>query len=193
MDIQIVDNETVTEPITLSEAKAYLQIDADYATDDNAVTIALITARKRLEAYINIGLVRREVIVFWDGRPIELPLSPTGDITEVKSGDDVILSDAYTVIPMPAKRIAINAASCLSGNWWYSLNGYVEFTPTQGQTQAVYQCKYETGYEVLPADLKQAILAETNYIFNLKGSPVTDLISPNAAMLANSYSRNLVL
>lgn len=194
MDIQLVDNATVTEPISLTEAKAYLQIDADYASDDNQIMIALTTARKRLESYLNIGLVRREVIVYWNGKPIELPLSPTGDILEVKKNDEILLPANYTLIKMPANRIAINEAYSYAGQWFYSIDGYVEYTPTsQSMCTDVYVCRYETGYEELKNDLKQAILAEASHLYNLRGLPITDVVSPNAAILASSYSRNLTI
>ena len=193
MDIQIVDTQTVTEPITLAEAKAYLQIDADYASNDNDINTCLISARKRLEAYLNIGLVQRTVTVYWGGHELELPLSPTVSITNVKKGSDTLTTNDYSVLDLPAKRIMVNSASGLNGDWFYSINGSVEFTPTSQDNNTVYTCEYVTGYDTLPGDLKQAILAECSYLYKLRGEPVTDLISPNALMLASSYSRNLVL
>ena len=193
MDVQIVDNEDVTEPITLAEAKAYLQIDADYASNDADINLAMITARKRLEAYLNIGLVQRAITVYWGGYELELPLSPTTSITSVKKGTTDLTTDDYSVLDLPAKRISINGVYGANGNWFYSLNGYVEFTPTHNTHQEVYICEYVTGYETLPSDLKQAILAEVSYLYKLRGEPITDLISPNASLLANSYSRNLTL
>ena len=194
MDIQIVDNETVTEPISIAEAKSYLQIDQDYAADDGDIAIALTSARQRLESYLNIGLAKRSLTVYWNGTAIELPRSPTGDITEVKKNDELLVADDYHILPMPAKRICVNNAYSYPGEWFYSMDGYVEYTPSfTGQCNDVYSVKYQTGYETLPTDLKQAILAETHHIFNLRGFPVSDVISPNAALLASNYSRNLIL
>lgn len=189
MEFQIVDTATVTEPVTLAEAKAYMQIDADYASDDSQITLALITARKRLESYLNIGLIKRTVKLYWNGFDIELPLSPSGMITSVKKGADTVTD--YSVLDLPAKRIAVNTVSG-SGNWFYT-SSYVEFTPTYLVNNDVYVCEYETGYDVLPSDLKQAILSECGYLYSLRGMPITDLISPNASMIAGSYSRNLIL
>lgn len=201
MDIQIVDNATVVEPITLSEAKSYLQIDTDYSTDDSQITLALTSARQRLEKYLNIGLVKRAIEVYWGGHEIELPLSPTVSVASVdKSKEDgtfeTLTADKYHIIPLPANRLYVKEASCLGGGtWFYSIFGYAQFTPfyRHGHNNTVYKVAYETGYTTLPVDLKQAILAETSYIFNLKGAPVTDLISPNAAQIASGYSRNNAL
>lgn len=194
MDIQIVDNQPVTEPITLAEVKSYLQIDADYSVNDFDLMIASTAARKRLEAYLNIGLVKREIIVYWDGSPIELPLSPTGNILEVLKNSEELSSEDYTLILMPANRISVNQAYACNGEWFYSIDGFVEFTPTftAGSTD-VYICRYETGYDELKGDLKQALQAEIAYIYQLRGEPVTDIISPNAVLLASQYSRNLIL
>lgn len=193
MDVQIVDNETVTEPITLAEAKAYLQIDADYASNDGDINLSITTARKRLEAYLNIGLVQRTITVYWGGHELELPLSPTSSITSVKKGDTDLTADDYSVLDLPAKRIRINEVCGMVGNWFYSKFGYAEFTPIHTENHAVYICEYITGYETLPSDLKQAILSEVSYLYKLRGEPITDLVSPNASLLANSYSRNLTI
>lgn len=193
MDVQIVDLEIVTEPITINEAKAYLQIDADYASNDNDIALTLSTARKRLEAFLNIGLVNRKITVFWGGYELELPLSPNGDILTVKKGSTQLNENDYSVLNLPAKRISINSIGGLSGNWFYSLSGQVEFTALSQANTDVFSCEYNTGFTDLPADLKQAILAETAHLYKLRGEPVVDIISPNASLLANSYSRNLII
>lgn len=195
MDLQIVDNADVVEPVTLAEAKSYMQIDADYSANDADITMSITSARKRLEAFLNIGLVKREITVFWGGNEIELPLSPTGEITSVLRGGTALSTDDYYVIKMPANRIGINSACGLSGEWFYSLSGYVEFTPINVANTDVYSCVYQTGYESLDnkPDLKQAIMAECAHLYKLRGLPVSDVIGPNAAILASSYSRNLIL
>lgn len=191
-------DDTLTEPISLAEAKAYIQIDADYSGNDDVIQTAISTARIRLEQYLNVGLINRNVEVQWNGREIKLPLYPNGAIVSIKINEetDPLEPSLYTVSRGRSKKILINSKACFgAGNWFYSINGYVEFTPSQSETidNDLYTCVYNTGHEALPLGLKQAILAETSYIFNLHGSPVTDLISPNAKLLANGYSHNLIL
>lgn len=194
-DLIELDNELV-EPINLIEAKSALQIDADYATDDHIISLAISTARIRLEQYLNVGLVNRDVSVQWNGELLNLPLYPNLNVLEVTKNDEITPLDAdlYEVSKMRAKKIAIKSIYGLTGDWFYSItNQTAYFTPTKCIDNDIYTVKYNTGYEDLPLGLRQALLAEMSYIFNLHGSPITDVISPNAALLASCYSRNLVL
>lgn len=194
--------EDLTEPVTLPEAKSYLQVDQDYAGDDGDINLAISTARIRLEQYLNVGLINRDVEVQWDGKVIDLPLYPNGAIASIKFNEetDPLESDLYTVSRGNNKKLGINSKMCYGGggSWWYSrINMTAEFTPNNfGHDEIdtdIYSCIYNTGFENLPLALKQALLAEVSYIFKLRGEPITDLISPNASKLANGYSHNLVL
>lgn len=193
---QLIDDAEVTEPISLSEAKAYMMIDADYASDDADISLLISTARERLEQYLNVGLAEREVTLQWQGNPIELPLSPNGAITSLKDKDNVdVPADKYTASAYRDKTIWINNQSSSGIEWFYSIdNSYV--TPFIGYVidiNTIYTLVYSTGYDVLPKALKQAILSEVDYLYKLRGMPVTDLVSPNAKLLAHGYSKNLVL
>jgi len=201
MTYDLIDEEVVTEPVTLAEAKAYLQTDADYATTDDVIELAISTARIRLEQYLNVGLVNRDVKLQWNGRLIKLPLYPNGDIEGILLNDetDPLDPDLYTSSRGREKELVINSKICYggSGSWFYSIIGqYAEFTPSQAYESIdtdLYTVTYNTGYDTLPLGLKQSLLAEMSYIFNLHGAPVTDLISPNAKSLSHGYSHNLVL
>jgi hypothetical protein len=149
-------------------------------------------ARELLEKQLNIGLVPQEIELQFDGRKMELPMSPTIRIISVKdsAGEDV----AYSKDNYQAKSIWVDQEGSLLGNWEYwPNNGYVEFTP-DGQAECpMYTVRYETGYETLPYLLKNALLTQIAYYYSLKGEPVTSLISANALQMASQYSRNLVL
>lgn len=194
----IVDEATdIIEPITLAEVKAYCRIDQDYASDDGMLEVLITTARQRIEAYINRGLANRDVIVYWDGCELRLPLIPNGDIVEVKQSDTVLDPDKYTASTTPNKKIYVNDRFSGSFNYFYSLNGSVEISANGNQSELLdgYSVKYNTGYEdgKIPASLKQALLSEVDYLFKLAGLPATDVISPNAAMLANAYNNNRII
>lgn len=200
MTFDIIDYGTVTdEPISLADVKVYMRIDSDYASDDNGITMSMIAARERLEQYLNVGLANRDVTVQWSGGALKLPLSPTVSVATVTDKDgEVLPADQYTVSEWRDKTIFVNSAvGCTGLNYFYNLNGNVEVTFPNGQlvNASVYTVEYNTGYESedLPSALKQALLAEIDYLYKLRGMPVTDLVSPNAAMLASGYSKNLVL
>jgi len=197
MEYQLIDDEEVTEPVSLAEVKAYSQIDTDYSLNDATINILITTARVRLEQYINIGLAERNVTLQWQGGLIELPLSPNGAIVSLKDKDgEDVATDDYTVSAFQNKKIFVNSIYGGDYNYWYSiLTNRVTITPWPRciDLSVIYTLVYTTGYDVIPKALKQAMLAEVDHLLQLRGLPVTDLISPNAAMLANGYSRNLIL
>lgn len=194
MSYQLIDNETVTEPVTLAEVKAYCRIDADYTSDDEDLELLITASRQRLEQFLNIGLAKRDVTLEWNGYPVDLPLSPNGDIVSVSDKDGVLTTDKYTSTSYQAKKLWVNDVAGHNINWFYNINGTVEAWDLVGAVcRDMYTAVYETGYDDLPAALKQALLAEIDYLFKLRGMPVSDVISPNAAILANGYSRNLIL
>ena len=197
MEYQLIDNEEVTEPVTLSEVKAYSQIDADYSSDDITLGVLITTARVRLEQYLNIGLANRDITLQWQGGLIELPLSPNGDIVSLKDKDnDDVLAEKYTVSAFQNKKIFVNDIAGNNYHYWYSalsMRAYLTPWPKEIDLTTIYTLVYNTGYETLPNTLKQAILAEVDFLIKLRGLPTTTLVSPNAKMLASGYSRNLVL
>lgn len=198
MSFDIVDYGLIeVEPVTLEEAKSYMQIDADYASDDNQIRIAISSARERLERYLNIGLVNRDIAIEWNGDCLKLPLTPNFEVVSVSDKDGVLTSDKYTVSQGRNKRISINGIASGNLNYFYSITTEtVQISTEYGvDYDSVYTVIYNTGYEDLTnmVGLKQSLLAEANYLFKLRGNPVTDAISPNAALLSASYSKNLLL
>lgn len=197
MKYDIIDYGTVeAEPITLAEAKAFMQIDADYASDDNQINIAISAARERLEQYLNIGLANRDVTIEWNGFELELPLTPNFAIVSLSDKDGVLATDKYTVSEGRNKWVRVNSVSRSGTNYFYNTTfEIVEISFPNGATsETVYTLVYNTGYEEnLPTGLKQSLLAEVDYLYKLRGAPVTDFISPNAAMLSSGYSKNLIL
>lgn len=195
---QLIDEATADEPVSLAEAKAYMMIDADYASNDADIELLISTARIRLEQYLNVGLANRDVVLQWPGTPLQLPLSPNFTITSLVDKDNIAVpADQYTITAYRDKSIWINSTNSMGVSWFYAIdNSYVStwsFNPAECDT--IYTLTYNTGHETenLPKPLKQAILAEVDYLYKLRGMPVTDLVSPNAKLLAHGYSKNLIL
>lgn len=198
MKFSVVDYGIVSpadEPITLAEAKAFMRIDADYASDDDQIQIAISTARERLELHLNVGLVNRDIQIEWNGSALELPFTPNFEVLEVSDKDGVLDADKYTIQGISSKRIYVGQKTG-DYNYFYSMNNsHVEITSLSGfDCSETYTVKYNTGYkDNLPNALKQSIFAECDYLYKLQGSPVTDIVSPNAALLSAPYSKNLIL
>lgn len=196
MSYQVIDEAEVTEPVTLSEVKNYCRIDSDYTADDNELNVMITAARQRLEQFLNIGFARREITLQWDGRYMELPLSPTGDIVSVMNGETEIDADDYYLSGYQAKSLGVKPSGSNGIEWFYNQ----DFTEVSvfsgglvGEPCTMFAATYETGYETLPNSLKIALLAQIDYQFKQRGMPDNALYSDMALDLARPYSRNLVL
>lgn len=197
MSYQIIDSPDITEPITLAEQKAYSRIDADYSSEDSDLSGLISAARAVIEGWLNVGLANRDVQVQWNGYPLQLPLSPNVSVGSVLSGADTLPTTDYTVSAWQNKTIWINSESAKNVEWFYAQdNSYV--TPWYehvNSTGTIYTVTYNTGYtsENLPKALKQAIMAQVDWMYKNRGEPNASSVCPQAVLLASSYSRNLVL
>jgi hypothetical protein len=167
LDIEF-NEDSITEPVTLEEAKNFCKIDID--TDDDLLDLMITSAREMCEDFTNIGFVQHEVVaVINNGNGgVLLPYGPTGEITEITDSNDTVLDEGtgYT----------------LSGNLFKSI-----LTPKADNLTVTYA----TGYEVLPMRLKLAVLNQIYFLYdNRSQTAVKDSsISPITAMILKPVSR----
>lgn len=199
MDYQIVVIQEVTsEPVSLDMQKAWSKIDSDYSELDSQISTVITSARKLLESQTNVGFAPRKLGLQWNGRLIEMPFSPTGQILEVLKNGEAITSDEYLVNNYQAKSILIKNLSCGTGSFFYGINdAFVEPWP-MGDLDGnsfwdMYQVNYVTGYEVTPVDLKNAIMTQADFMIKRFGMPDDNEISTDALLLCSGYSRNPVI
>lgn len=135
MDVLKTDNTPVVEPVTVSEAKAFLSIDEDTDVHDSLIGSLIITARQAVEDYAGVSLVDSTVIVQFDDiiDSRELPYGPVKSITGVTDVDGDAIEDYKTFgIVNSFQRLV-----------------YVSDT--------MVQATYQTGYTTVPESLKTAI------------------------------------
>lgn len=193
MEYQLIDNEIVTEPVTLLEQKAFSRIDADYSADDNDIQLMITSARQRLELYLNVGFVKREVKVLFNGSSVKLPLYPNGDILSITDGTDPIPADKYHVGGIGLKTIIMGGAFDWHGNWFYTRCGFVEFTPDVIHNHTTYDVTYDTGHEILPQALKMALMSQVDFDIKNLGMPLYGPLSDSVLAMTFQYSQNLIL
>lgn len=90
IDVKIT-TDAATEPITLSEAKAYLRVDT--STEDALITDCITAARKYVEKYTGKSFTAKTLsVVFGDlwkaDEILELPYPPIASITSVHEVDE---------------------------------------------------------------------------------------------------------
>lgn len=135
-----------TEPVTLQEAKDYCRIGI---TDDGPEITTMITAaRQTIELYTRLSLVTKTVeavIGNCEGR-IELPFGP---VTDVPVFDDDDLESQKEFVGLDFIRVV---------------------KPMQEDMLI----SYTSGYTTLPKDLKEAILAQILYMYEMRGDESAD-------------------
>lgn len=91
--MQIKLGSVTTEPITLSEARAYLKV--DYTDEDTLIGMLISGVREQVEEFTGLGIVARTIEYFNHEIPeeITLPYPEHASITEVKIND--VVSTAY--------------------------------------------------------------------------------------------------
>lgn len=164
LDIQF-NEESVTEPITLAEAKNFCKI--DISTDDDLIEALITTARQLCEAWTGVGFVVHDAIAIINNSngDMYLPYGPTGEITKVTNdnGTELVADETYFLSGNVFKRILRPKENNLT-------------------------IEYSTGYATLPNVLKTALLNAVYFLYDNR-SQSTDDIGPIAKTLLNPYKR----
>lgn len=173
LNIEILE-EIGGEPVTLAEAKEYCRIDNDYTGEDDLINDLIKAARRAIEKYANISLVKKRIKVFSDtNKTLWLPYSPVIEIESVKDVND-------NDIPY---------------------DGAIKFKVKINRS-GEYFVTYTTGFTPLPTDLKLAVLKQvlTDYdnrenftVSNNSTVRAGTNLANSAKNLAYPYSRNLLL
>jgi len=150
-----------TEPVTLEEAKLFCKIDFD--DDDELIEMFITAARQMCEDYTNIGFVSREITAIINNGNGGFYLS-LGPITSDVTGADKDLNELTLDV---------------SGN---------EFKQVISPRLHRMSVEYMGGHEVLPQQLKIALLNAIFYLYDNRAEGV-DNIGPIAQMILNPLRR----
>lgn len=165
-----VQTDLSTEPVTVTEAKAYMRVSN---TDDDTLIGELITsARQRLEKFTGLSFGSKTMKARWDSMDswAELPYQPNAVITGCVDDDGTTLT--YETRGLDFKQVYVVASKGIT------------FT-------------YTVSWTTFPKALKEAILKEVSTSYENRENFYIDgtmnELSNSAKMLANSYSRNSIL
>lgn len=192
-----VITDVQAEPVTLDEIKAFCRLDADYTQEDLILELICASAREKLEGWLNIYLAPKEVEIEFSYPVFELPYGPAGEITGLVR---IIESDSpytepvteYHTEGLDFKKLIITEAS-ENGHWWYPINGGIPQWQGHIERCEKFIVSLTTGYVVLPALLKHALLIQIDYDYKAQGAPQLEALSPMSLQKAEQFSKNLVL
>lgn len=190
-----------TEPCTLTEAKAQLIV--TYSDDDTLITGLITKARKAIENYCNISIVAQTVTMIADlYNEWELPYGPVTGITGVQTRTGTEGSGPGTYATQTTgwgtdgtqflSFIPSGAGGFNPGEPFRGYFQWGEYASPYGQTPGNrYKITYNTGYSVVPDDLKQAVLVQIVFLYEHKGEEMGVAMSDQARVMAEPYLRKL--
>lgn len=155
-----------TLPVTLAEAKTQCRVDDAFTTDDAEITALITQCTKAIENRCNISIVMQTVVLVADlYTDYELPFGPVISILSVKSRT----SEQGSGIPTyedSTRLWQIEGNRFLLGGWG---DCGCSVNTRAGWSEYRYQITYRAGMDVVPDDLKLAILNEIAFRYEHRG------------------------
>ena len=151
IDYTQVDLGTITEPVTVAEAKQYCRV--DNSVEDDLFEELITQSRQAVEKAANISITPKTVTLWFTNLAggYELPFGPVTSFTSLTDQNgNVVPSGVYKLIGGPNPSLA-----------W----------PLYANMTAVYT----TGMTSVPKELKIAILDQINYGYENRGMDVDDM------------------
>ena len=166
IDYTLTEDGYSEEPVSLSLAKQYCRV-LTGTTEDDLITLFITSARLAVERYTGLSLVPKsaEVMMMLPETGFEIPFGPvTSSVTFV---DQDATGSNLQIIGFEFPKTAI---------------------PYPLVTVGTYNCGYTSAN--IPAELKNAILFQVNFLYENRGdNNDTGTLCKAAANLARKYSR----
>lgn len=167
--LSLEETVPVTEPVTLTEAKAWIKVADSYTDDDTIITALIVTARTMLEKYLSISIASKTYTVVLKSEMgwMELPYCPFISLTSAADSDGDALTNGtdFEMDGEAFKRL---------------------ITPYD-----YIKLVYVAGYSTVPQALKDAIKMQAGFMYEHRGDELdSTAMSKDAIMVAKSYSRH---
>lgn len=151
IDHKLIDYGVIVEPVTVEEAKLYCRV--TNTIEDDLMAELITQSRQAVEKASGLSITPKIVTVWFTNLAtmFQFPFGPINTFTSLTDNNDVVL---------------LPAAYKLIGGEYPSLK-----YPAYADMKAVYT----TGMEVVPKELKIAILDQINYGYENRGMDVNDM------------------
>ena len=145
--------EPASEPLTLTETKAYLKI--DNSADDTLISNLIIAVRKSAEGFLHSSLITQSWKISYDRyapSSILLPMGPVQSITSVTS----FARDASSTV------MSSSAYYLSAGN----RNLVFDASPLSHRVEIIYVAGYGLSASDIPSPIKYGMLAHIAAIYD---------------------------
>lgn len=163
IDYQLTDG-TITEPVTLAEAKSYARC-LTGTTEDTLFGILIVAAREAIENLTGLSLVSKTAKVSFmnPGGYFALPYGPLTDAPVIKDSNGLVVTP--------------------------TILGY-DFPVIQDAFYDYATAEYSVGYDTIPTELKVAILDQITFLYENRGdNSDSATVCVKAQKVCQKYSR----
>lgn len=200
-DIDIVEGSgsgsaTVTEPVTLQEAKDHLYITG---TQDDTILTGLITAcRQAIEKFCHISIVQKVITVTITRDNTPKLMFASNFVSNVQAWNEFELPEGPHPDILSVTGFNFNQSTSLVLNTDYFIKGTLFKTLKIINAYEELLIVYSAGYTTVPENLKLAIKNEISFRFELRGESTNRYaqqnvgLSESANYLAQPYRRIII-
>ena len=166
----LILSETGTEPVSVSEAKAWALIDT--SSDDTEIDYLITTARRMVESYINKDILpkqRKYYSPYVTDGILALPYAPVDTIDTVLVGTTTYTSDQYDVYGAYGAQMDFSS-EIEDALVTYTTTGFVPDQQVNEAIKALVQHLYNAQGVIeesdiadnMPKHIKQMLIGQTN-------------------------------
>lgn len=175
-----VKTDLVAEPVSLQDAKDFMEIDFD--DFDALITRLIKAARISSEKFTGLAYGKKEIELVSNQSKVNIPYAPFKEIvTLVDKDGNAISSDNYELFGFDTPQITVGL-SCYPENY----DPYYDILGTALRTYNQWTLTYLTGYyeivaeeevNTLPEDLKSAICMRVETAFKYRADATNEQVN----------------
>jgi len=166
-DLQLTPTGSSSEPVTVADLKAYLQLEG--TAFDSVLNAMITSSRAMIENRIGVSLIEKDAVAWMqlDSRPEQIPMYPITAVTTVEYSSD-------------------------GGEVWETQTEFDDYIIEGGDRQTItagtgyYRITYELGAGNY-ADLIQAVTIQAGYMWTHRDAANVKGIAPIVEMIIQPY------
>lgn len=170
--------DLVTEPVTLQEAKDFMEI--DFTDFDTLITRLIKQARISSELFTGLSYGKKEIELVSNQSKVQIPYGPFGELLTIKDKDgNAISSTNYNLLGLDRPILTVGM-TCIPLNYdpYYDILGTALRTYNQW-TITYYAGYYDTSSDLstCPEDLKSAICMRVETAFKYRADATNENVN----------------
>jgi hypothetical protein len=170
--------DLIAEPVSLQEAKTFMEI--DFTDFDTLITRLIKQARISSEIYTGLSYGKKEIELVSNQAKVQIPYGPFGELLTIVDKDGAAISSTnYSLFGLDRPILTVGL-TCLPFNY----DPYYDILGTALRTYNEWTITYYAGYydsssnlSTLPEDLKSAICMRVETAFKYRADATDEQVN----------------